>query len=104
MKQVLVRYKVKAEKAAENQRLVEAVFEELRARAPAGLQYLVLRLDDDSFVHFAVSQEGAVALPSLPAFQLFREALGERTTEKPLSCEAVIVGNYGMLGAAGAGA
>ena len=104
MKQVLVRYKVKAESAAENQRLVEAVFEELRARAPAGVQYLVLRLDDGSFLHFAISQEGAVALPSLEAFQLFRENLGGRTVEGPQSCAAAIVGNYRMLGAAGAGA
>jgi len=103
MKQVLVRYKVKAQGAAENQRLIEAVFQELQVRAPAGLQYLVLKLDDGSFVHFAISQDGAMALPALEAFKQFRAELGGRTTEGPQSCEAAIVGNYRMI-AAGAGA
>src|SRR5215831_3208210 len=44
MTQRLIRYRVKAEKAEENQRLVEGVFRELHAKAPPQARYLVLRL------------------------------------------------------------
>jgi hypothetical protein len=40
-----------AEAADENQRRVEAVFDELAAAAPDNVSYIVLRLADDSFVH-----------------------------------------------------
>lgn len=96
MKQVLVQYQVKPESAAENQRLVEEVFEELRARAPAGVQYLVLRLEDGGFAHFFSGEEGAPALPTLAAFQRFRQGLAGRVVEEPRSRAAVVVGHYGM--------
>ena len=44
MKRMLVRYKTKPESADENQRLIENVFAELRAKVPAGVHYAVLRL------------------------------------------------------------
>src|SRR3954471_21728157 len=50
MKRMLVRYKTKPEAADLNQRLIEAVFQELHAKAPDGVQYLALRLGDGSFV------------------------------------------------------
>ncbi|MEC8993475.1 MAG: hypothetical protein VX656_19710 [Candidatus Latescibacterota bacterium] len=37
MKRIMVTYKVKADQAQENQRLVEAVFAELAAKNPGGL-------------------------------------------------------------------
>ena len=38
MRRVMVRYKVKPERAAENEELVRAVYEELQRTAPDGLQ------------------------------------------------------------------
>jgi hypothetical protein len=47
-----------AEDADENQRRVEAVFEELSASRPDTVSYLVLRLADDSFVHLSFHDHG----------------------------------------------
>jgi len=46
MQQRLVRCKEKPEAVAENRRLVEAVFEALRARAPEDVSYMVIELGD----------------------------------------------------------
>jgi hypothetical protein len=51
MKHKLVRYKSKPEAFAENRCLIEAVFEQLHARAPWDVSYLVIELGDGSFVH-----------------------------------------------------
>ena len=54
MKQVIVRYKVKPEQAAENEELVRAVYAELHETKPASLHYATFRLDDGvSFVHLS---------------------------------------------------
>ncbi len=59
MNRRLIRYKAKPDHADENQRLIEAVFQELRETKPDGVRYLVLRMADDSFAHF-VELEGTV--------------------------------------------
>jgi hypothetical protein len=54
MRQVMVRYKVKPDRAAENKELVRAVYAELARRRPAGLRYATFGLEDGvSFVHLA---------------------------------------------------
>lgn len=99
MKRVLVRYKTKPESADENQRLVERVFDQLRAVAPEGVRYLALRLDDCTFVHFFAAEDGAgIALPDLEAFRSFQAGIRERCVDHPRSEGAMIVGNYRMLG------
>src|SRR5258708_35960518 len=55
MKRTVVRYKTKPEKAEENARLIEKVFQELRAKAPNGVRYLALKLADGSFIHFSTA-------------------------------------------------
>jgi hypothetical protein len=61
MKQTMVPYKIKLEEVQENVRLIERVFQELKAKAPDGVRYLCLRLNDGNFVHFATveSTDGA---------------------------------------------
>src|SRR4051812_42996963 len=59
MNRRLIRYKTKPGRADENQRLIEEVFQELRAARPEGVRYMVLRMADDSFAHF-VELEGSV--------------------------------------------
>lgn len=88
----LIRYRVTSDHVEENERLISAVFEELDARAPDGMRYLVLRLPDGTFVHIA---EGA--LTSLDAHKTFRGGIDARCIEPPRSMEAQIVGNYRML-------
>jgi len=99
MKRTLVRYKTKPEKAQENQRLIENVFEELHAKAPEGLRYLALRLGDGTFVHFVSVEDGAASVTSMEAFRVFQDGIKERCTEPPQAAEATIVGNYRMLDA-----
>ena len=94
MKTVVVRYKVKPEKAEENQRLIQEVFAELGAKAPVGLQYLVLRLEDDSFVHLASVADNAPQLATFSTFQRFRRDAEARRLTAPESHSATIIGNY----------
>ena len=95
MKRMLVRYKAKPEAADLNQRLIEAVFQELHAKAPDGVQYLALRLADGMFVHF-VQGKGDI-IPTLDAFKAFSGGIKERCLEPPQPNEATVVGNYRML-------
>ena len=73
MKRTLIRYKAKAELADKNAELIAAVFEELKATKPAGVRYLSLRLDDNSFVHFVETEADAEkVIPGLAAFKIGR--------------------------------
>jgi hypothetical protein len=97
MKRTLIRYKTKPDAAELNAELIAKVFEELKAKAPNGVRYLSLRLDDDTFVHFVEAEEGSTPLPSLDAFKAFQGGIRERCIEPPLPSGVTIVGNYRML-------
>jgi hypothetical protein len=95
MKHKLVRYKVKPEAATENRRLIEAVFDALRAQAPEDISYMVIELFDGSFLHLKTDlADGTFELGDLLAVQAFRRGIGERCEEPPKSSEARIVGRY----------
>ena len=98
MKRTLIRYKTKPELADRNAELIAGLFEELKAAKLAGVRYLSLRLDDDTFVHFVETEADDSALPKLAAFQAFQNGIRERCTELPLARGVTIVGNYRMLG------
>jgi hypothetical protein len=100
MKRTLVRYKIKPEQVQENARLIKQVFQELKAKSPDGARYLVLQVDDGTFVHFATveSTNGAHPITSLEAFRAFQSGIKERCLELPQSGDATIVGNYRMVG------
>jgi hypothetical protein len=95
MKRMIVRYKTKTEAADLNQRLIEAVFQELQAKAPDGVQYLVLRLADGTFLHFVQGKSDII--PALDAFKPFAGGIKERALEPPQQSEATVVGNYRTL-------
>jgi hypothetical protein len=99
MKRSVVRYKTKPESGQENERLIQKVFEELRAKSPEGVRYLALKLADGTFVHFSAFEtaDGLSPIPRLEAFQSFQSGIKERCIEPPQSNDAVIVGNYRML-------
>ena len=97
MKRTLVRYKAKPDKVEENTALIERVFEELRMSAPTDVRYLVLRLDDGSFLHFAERENDAPGLQAVEAFRTFQSRHGERSLEPPVSGSPTIVCNYRML-------
>jgi hypothetical protein len=95
MPQVMVRYRIKPDRVAENERLVRAVYDELDEVAPAGLRYATFRLEDGvSFMHLALSDAGPAPLQSLQAFRRFRESLPERW-EAPLARSVLSpIGSY----------
>jgi hypothetical protein len=99
MKRTVVRYRAKPETAQENERLIWAVFAELRTKSPDGVRYLALRLGDGTFIHFStIDGDRANPILQLEAFQSFQAAIKERCSELPQASDATIVGNYRMLG------
>ena len=99
MKRTVVRYKAKPEMVEENERLIASVFKELHATSPRDVRYMVLRLGDGSFIHFAIAdaETSAAPLQRIEAFRNFQSSAKTRCVEPPLSSEATIVGNYRML-------
>ena len=99
MRRVMVRYKVKAERAAENEELVRAVYAALQEAQPAGLRYATFKLDDGlSFVHLAEHDEDQPdQLTQLAAFKRFQEDLAERCDEPPALTTLGAVGSYRLF-------
>jgi hypothetical protein len=99
MKRTLVLYTTKPESTRDNERLIEQVFKELNQNAPKDVRYMALKLDDGSFVHFAMTDADANPNPivALEAFKAFQSGIKERTAVPPLSRGATVVGNYRML-------
>lgn len=101
MKRVMVRYKVKADRAAENESYISRVFEQLKRDKPPGLRYATFKLDDGvSFVHVA-SLEAADdrnPLRELSAFKAFTAAIRDRCEEPPSTVNLNEVGSYGFFG------
>ena len=95
MRQVMVRYKVKPERVAENEALVRAVYAELARVNPDGLHYATFRLEDGvSFAHVAVTTDGSNPLPELEAIQRFQEGIAERCDEPPVVTQLSEVGSF----------
>ena len=93
MMQVMVRYRVKPERVADNEELVRAVYAELAEREPDGMTYATVKLDDGvSFVHVFAGERDA--LPQVAAFRRFREDLAARCEEPPVRTEMTAVGTY----------
>ena len=98
MREVLVRYKVKPDRVAENEELVRAVYEELESSGPSDFRYATFLLDDGvSFVHIAYHGDGN-PLATLPAFQRFQQNIAERCDEPPAVTELSRIGSYRFAG------
>lgn len=102
MNWTLVRYRVRPEEADENARLISSVFAELQSKAPAGLRYGVIRVQDDMFVHIASREQGALSPADMAAFRQFQAGIHDRCVEHPVVLGADVVGNYQMFDSAGA--
>lgn len=98
MRYVMVRYRVHADRAQENEALVRAVYDELLATGPDGLRYATFKLDDGlSFMHIAETEEGANPLAETQAFKEFQAQIKDRCQEQPVVSELARVGSYRML-------
>jgi hypothetical protein len=97
MRRVMVRYKVKPDRAAENEELVRAVYEELHRTRPEGLHYATFQLEDGvSFVHLSTldADDGRNPLAEVEAFARFQEGIGDRCEQAPVVAQLREIGSY----------
>src|SRR5437588_9735722 len=97
MKTIVVRYQAKAERADENQQLIETVFAELEQHQPEGFTYKVFRLDDGvSFIHVMIEHDvdHPESLQDVPAFRAFVADIADRCDVAPVATGATVVGGY----------
>jgi len=95
MKKVIVRYKVKAEKVLENEKLVKEVYKELHQQAPHDLSYATYKLEDGlTFIHVAAHPEGNNPLAGLQAFKNFQKDIKDRCDEGPVVHHVEEIGSY----------
>ena len=96
MRHVMVRYTTHPDRAEENARLIEAVFEGLRRSAPPGLTYASYRLDDGaSFVHVAsMANPEQNPLRQLAEFNEFTAGIKDRCDAPPVTTVLNQVGHY----------
>jgi hypothetical protein len=100
MKRVMVRYKVKPDRAVENEALVRAVYDELDRTKPEGLRYATFKQEDGvSFVHIASieTEDGHNPLADVTAFKEFQEDIGERCEEPPIATGLDEIGSYDLF-------
>jgi hypothetical protein len=101
MRQVVVRYKVKPGREAENEALVRAVYEELDRRRPEGLRYATFALEDGvSFLHLASIETDGARSPfeGVVAFERFQDGIRDRCEEPPVVTELRPVGTFRVFG------
>ncbi len=97
MKRVIVRYKVKADKAQQNIEYIQAVFKALEKSKPAGLRYSTFQLEDGvSFVHIASieTEDNSNPLSAFDEFKAFSKDISSRCAEPPVASNATTIGNY----------
>ena len=92
----MVRYKVRPDRAGENEALVKAVYEQLARERPEGLHYATFRLPDGvSFMHvvFETDQPGSI-LGATAAFKAFVADIESRCDEPPVTTALTVIGSY----------
>ncbi len=101
MRRVMVRYKLKPDKADENRSLVQAVFAELQQSSPDGLRYATFAEPDGvSFVHLAFidTADGRNPLAAVTAFQVFSANVKDRCEKPPVVTDLTEIGSYRFFG------
>ena len=97
-KRLVTRYATRsAEAADENQRRIEGVFDELATNKPDNVSYIVLRLEDDSFVHVSFHNHGddeVNPIASTDSFAHFQEGHADRREGGVDQQTARLVGAY----------
>ena len=97
MPHVMVRYRVKPDRVAENEEFVRAVYDELAAAQPDGLQYATIKLPDGvTFIHIAQHGEPN-PLQETTAFRQFLEDINDRCDEPPAVTQVEEVGSYRLF-------
>ena len=100
----LVTYETKPGRAAENEALSQAVFDELRARAPGEVAYGLFKAPDGvTFAHLFVNfaQDDSAAITELPSFKAYQAGIADRCVTPPqvTRLSLNLVDSYGLKGA-----
>lgn len=100
MKRLLVQYKVKADKAAENINFIKNVFKELNEKTPDGIKYASFHQPDGvSFIHIASIEttDGKNPLSESSAFAEFQKQIKDRCEIPPVAMELSEIGSYRLF-------
>jgi hypothetical protein len=100
----LVTYETKPERAAENEALSLAVFEELRTRTPGDVAYGLFKGSDGvTFVHLFVNlaEDDSAAVTELPSFKAYQAGILDRCVTPPQAnrFSLNLLESYGLKGA-----
>ena len=93
----MIRYKVRPDRADENESLVKAVYEQLNRERPDSLRYATFKLPDGvSFMHLVFETDRGRADPERDG-RLYglRHRIASRCDEPPVVTELSLVGSYG---------
>jgi hypothetical protein len=97
MRKNLVRYRVKPNEVAENERLVKEVYKQLHHSKIEGFHYATFKMPDGvSFVHIALADndDAHKAFGNLSAFKDFQSNIKDRCDELPVVSLVTEIGSY----------
>jgi hypothetical protein len=98
MTAVMVRYRVKPDRVAENEEYISKVFAELSREKPSGFRYVSFKLEDGvSFVHIVLEQASDFNLAEMPAFKALVADIADRCDEPPVATGMTAVGSYRFI-------
>jgi hypothetical protein len=99
MNVLMIRSKIKAEKAADVETAAKEMFTAISEAAPQGVRYASCRLADGlTYVALLELNDGAGnPLAALPAFQKFQEGLKDWLAEPPVTEQLTPVGSYRLF-------
>jgi hypothetical protein len=98
MRRIMVRYRVKPDRVAENEESVRAVYAELARSQPEGLRYTTVKLPDGvTFVHIAEHGDPN-PLQRVEAFGRFTATVRDRCEDGPEATELTEIGAYRFWG------
>jgi hypothetical protein len=99
MQQDLIRYRTRPERAAVNEQLIWAVYEELRENEPDGLSYATFRLADQvTFLHLVRTEKAPSPLLAVRAFGEFQAGIADRREQLPVREQLTTIGSYRLFG------
>jgi hypothetical protein len=99
MQQHLIRYRTKPDRAAANEELIRAVYEELRNTQPDGLSYATFKLADQvTFIHLVQAGQVPSPLVTVKAFGEFQAGIADRCEQLPVREQLAAIGSYRMFG------
>jgi hypothetical protein len=91
----IIRYRTTPATASANEKLIRAVFEELRVTEPDGLRYATFKLADQvTFIHLVDGERSPSPLLAVKAFGEFQAGAEKRWEAAPVREHLTEIGSY----------